>query len=198
MFKGGEDSWICTEQIVAVADGVGGWNNRGVDPGLFSRELCWHVLCKYQWETVFANKKQFEVDLTNLLVDGVKKTQSPGTSTFVMALLDKEDPYLRGLNFGDSGYMLMRRNGHGEFTKVFRSEERQYRFNAPWQCGTGKALPTNADVFLHRVEDKDVILLASDGVFDNATEKDILKCVNSNQIDLNPKPAAQCIADRSL
>jgi hypothetical protein len=41
-----------------------------------------------------------------------------------MALLDKEDPYLRGLNFGDSGYILMRRNGSGEFFKVFRSEER--------------------------------------------------------------------------
>lgn len=25
---------------MAVADGVGGWNDRGVDPALFSRELC--------------------------------------------------------------------------------------------------------------------------------------------------------------
>ena len=47
IYKGGEDAWISTDQIVAVADGVGGWNNKGVDPGLFSRELCWHVLCKY-------------------------------------------------------------------------------------------------------------------------------------------------------
>lgn len=70
--------------------------------------------------------------MTNLLVDSVKKTQSPGTSTFVAALLDKEDPYLKGMNFGDSGYMLMRKNEDGKFAKVFRSEEKQYRFNAPW------------------------------------------------------------------
>ena len=58
-YKGGEDAWICTEQIVAVADGVGGWNSKGVDPGLFSRELAWHVLTKYQMETVFGLKKTY-------------------------------------------------------------------------------------------------------------------------------------------
>lgn len=28
------------ESILVVADGVGGWNNLGVDPSLFSKELC--------------------------------------------------------------------------------------------------------------------------------------------------------------
>jgi len=27
-------------RLLAVADGVGGWNERGIDPALFSRELC--------------------------------------------------------------------------------------------------------------------------------------------------------------
>ena len=109
---------------MAVADGVGGWNNKGVDPGLFSRELSWHVFAKYHIDTVFNRKPRFKVDLTDLLCDGVKKTESPGTSTFVMALLDSEDPYLRALNFGDSGYMLIRRNSQGDPEKIFRSEER--------------------------------------------------------------------------
>jgi serine/threonine protein phosphatase PrpC len=26
--------------LLAVADGVGGWNEKGVDPSLFSKELC--------------------------------------------------------------------------------------------------------------------------------------------------------------
>jgi hypothetical protein len=81
-----------------------------VDPGLFSRELSWHVFAKYHTDTVFFNKRRFKIDLTNLLCDAVKKTQSPGTSTFVLALLDDEDPILRALNFGDSGYMLIRCN----------------------------------------------------------------------------------------
>ena len=117
---------------MAVADGVGGWNNKGVDPGLFSRELAWHVLSKYQIDTVFKGKPRYKVDLTELLCHGVIKTESPGTSTFVMALLDDKDPFVRGLNFGDSGYMIIRNDQAGNPSKVFKSEERQYRFNAPW------------------------------------------------------------------
>ena len=94
-----------------------------------------------------------------------------------MALIDPQDPFIRGLNFGDSGYMLIRMNDQGHFNKIFKSEEKQYRFNAPFQCGTGKPLPTNADVFLHQVKHNDVLILASDGVFDNATETDILNCI---------------------
>ena len=35
--KGGEDAWIATPDLLVVADGVGGWANKGVDPGLFSK-----------------------------------------------------------------------------------------------------------------------------------------------------------------
>ena len=41
--RGGEDAWIVDQNLLAVADGVGGWNKRGVDPGIFARELCAHV-----------------------------------------------------------------------------------------------------------------------------------------------------------
>lgn len=36
---GGEDSFLVCDDLVMVADGVGGWAGKGVDPGLFSREL---------------------------------------------------------------------------------------------------------------------------------------------------------------
>jgi protein phosphatase PTC7 len=36
---GGEDSFLVFEDLVMVADGVGGWAGKGIDPGLFSREL---------------------------------------------------------------------------------------------------------------------------------------------------------------
>lgn len=49
-YRGGEDAWICTDSLVAVADGVGGWNKKGVNPGIFARELCANVLARYsQW-----------------------------------------------------------------------------------------------------------------------------------------------------
>ena len=67
----------------------------------------------------------FEFDLWTVLVEGVQKTQARGTSTFVMALLDNEDPILRALNLGDSGYMLLRRQESDKpYEAIFRSEEK--------------------------------------------------------------------------
>jgi hypothetical protein len=31
---------VASEKLIAVADGVGGWAAEGVDPGLFSKQLC--------------------------------------------------------------------------------------------------------------------------------------------------------------
>ena len=62
--RGGEDAWICTDSLVAVADGVGGWNRRGVDPGIFARELCSHVLRRYN---EFQDRR-YELNLWELLV----------------------------------------------------------------------------------------------------------------------------------
>ena len=35
--KGGEDAYVANEKLMVVADGVGGWGEVGVDPGLFSK-----------------------------------------------------------------------------------------------------------------------------------------------------------------
>ena len=36
-YKGGEDAWIAQEDLLVVADGVGGWEAHGIDSGLFSK-----------------------------------------------------------------------------------------------------------------------------------------------------------------
>lgn len=35
--KGGEDAYVSNERLLVVADGVGGWAEVGIDPGLFSK-----------------------------------------------------------------------------------------------------------------------------------------------------------------
>ncbi len=35
--RGGEDAWIISDDMVAVADGVGGWWKKGIDSGIFAR-----------------------------------------------------------------------------------------------------------------------------------------------------------------
>ena len=41
--KGGEDAMAVTNNMIAVADGVGGWAESGVDPAIFSRRLCANI-----------------------------------------------------------------------------------------------------------------------------------------------------------
>jgi len=38
--RGGEDAYFNSTLMLAIADGVGGWNNQGVDPSKYSRFLC--------------------------------------------------------------------------------------------------------------------------------------------------------------
>ena len=38
--RGGEDAFYSSSQLLIIADGVGGWNNQGIDPSKYSRFLC--------------------------------------------------------------------------------------------------------------------------------------------------------------
>ena len=90
-----------------MADGVGGWNKKGVYPALFSNELCGHFKRIYD-EKRDRNEASSQINLKELLVESVQQTKSIGTSTFVAAKIEENEPFLHGLNLGDSGYMLIR------------------------------------------------------------------------------------------
>ena len=46
-WMGGEDAYLCSDEMVVVADGVGGWAKKGVDVSLFSREFVFLVKHEY-------------------------------------------------------------------------------------------------------------------------------------------------------
>ena len=54
-------------RLLAVADGVGGWNNHGVDPSKYSRELCRHV--ESLWNKHFFN---YLTNPKKLIIDAAK------------------------------------------------------------------------------------------------------------------------------
>ena len=39
-YKGGEDAIFVSDNVLVVADGVGGWADHGIDPGKYSKKLC--------------------------------------------------------------------------------------------------------------------------------------------------------------
>lgn len=49
-WKGGEDAFKISGDacLVCIADGVGGWAKKGIDPAIFSRNLCDQVLDIYE------------------------------------------------------------------------------------------------------------------------------------------------------
>lgn len=79
-----------SDQLLAVADGVGGWNDVGVDPALFSRELCKHAWDEFVHDKNFGKHGLFDLNLKSILIRAVQKTKSKGSSTFVMAALDPD------------------------------------------------------------------------------------------------------------
>ena len=79
------------------------------------------------------------------LVEAVSENREMGSSTCVLASLNKYEPRVNTANLGDSGYILLRKNGM-DLLSIFRSTEQTHGFNFPYQCGTGGDDPMKADV----------------------------------------------------
>ena len=84
-----------------IADGVGGWEQHGIDSGLYSKQL------------VKDAKKRFDTnpnsDLKSILMESVKANPNVGSSTAVLAKFDPiRDDVIKTTNLGDSGYMILR------------------------------------------------------------------------------------------
>ena len=92
--------------MLAVADGVGGWAESGVDPAIFSKKLCKNIddLIKQKELHYIENPKE-------LMMDAVYANKETGSSTCVIVTLDKQRPLLTTCNLGDSGYLLLRKSG---------------------------------------------------------------------------------------
>mmetsp|Transcript_7050 Transcript_7050/g.11868 ORF Transcript_7050/g.11868 Transcript_7050/m.11868 type:complete len:121 (+) Transcript_7050:262-624(+) len=109
--KGGEDAACVQPQMLAVADGVGGWAESGVDPAIFSKKLCSLI------DTNFALPDRQDFYLASpkqLLVDSVNENRETGSSTCVIVTLDPEAPVIQTVNMGDSGYVIIKLNEERE------------------------------------------------------------------------------------
>jgi len=149
---------------------VGGWRQYGVDPGQFSRQLM------YNCERLARAGRPAARLPNSLLAQGFREMQEAkrrviGSSTACVMVLSHADRVLRTANIGDSGFLVVRA---GEV--VHRSREQQHSFNTPFQLSLPPTemasdvltdQPEAADAYEFPVEDGDVILLATDGVFDN-------------------------------
>lgn len=194
--KGGEDSHSLNSEILSVADGVGGWNEVGVDPSLYSRALCENIMSEFVKNPSLPVKKIF--------VSACKKVKHKGSSTCTIVKIDSKNPQtkIEALNLGDSGYLILRpkiANNSLDFEIIFKSEEQTHGFNFPYQVGTGGDDPEKADVIVHEVKPYDILILASDGLWDNLSDTQVAsfckKFYEKLQKNDDNKPPTLAISD---
>ncbi|CAK7228421.1 Protein phosphatase 2C 7 [Sporothrix bragantina] len=193
---------------LAVADGVGGWMESGVDPADFSHGLCEYMASAAYEHGKGAGKRQAASSsssssskeqetpalsarrLMEIGYQAVRHDRSiqAGGSTAIVGLLSP-DGGLEVANLGDSGYIQLRLNAVHTC-----SEPQTHAFNTPYQLSMippnilarmaafgGAQLsdePRDAEVTRLDLRHGDVLVFASDGVWDNLFNQDILQLVS--------------------
>ena len=111
-FKNGEDATAvaANQKMILALDGVGGWISKGICSGLMTKWLS--VSLKKLYDNGNENLKE-------ILRDSVKECPHKGSTTVVMAKLERDS--INTLNLGDSGYAVIRKID-GEMKMIHRSE----------------------------------------------------------------------------
>lgn len=159
--------------VMAVADGVGGWVEQGIEPAKYANALLYYL-------TRGINSAANVPSPRELLDYAFDHTQADagveaGSSTACIVRLDAAKGALASANLGDSGYLLLRPDEGGRLQSVFVSPAQQYGFNCPYQLS--KTLPEFPDSITnyprdaalqeHALKPGDMVFVATDGFFDN-------------------------------
>ncbi|RGB34515.1 phosphatase 2C-like domain-containing protein [Rhizophagus diaphanus] len=186
----GEDSFFLRYDSLGVADGVGGWRNVSslrntvANSALYARKLMHYSYAELEKYDNMEDDKYHDVNPVDILQASYKKTINElelerviGSSTALIAIL--RDDELRIANVGDCGIGVIRYN---EF--IFRNEEQQHSFNYPYQLGTGSIItPKDSQQFTVKIQLGDIIIMGSDGIFDNLFENDIIDEIKDKELD---------------
>lgn len=185
--QGDDAHFVCVErQTIGVADGVGGWANSGVDAGEYARQLMMNAS-----EAIHDPSIPNSDDPRNILVEAYSRTNVRGSSTALILALKNND--LHAANIGDSGFLLIR-----EGEETYKSPIQQHHFNCPYQLGRANDRPKSAEVFKMEMKPGDLIIVGTDGLFDNLYPRnieDIAKLVILSGGD--PEQAAWAIAEHA-
>ncbi|KAI5369483.1 putative PPM-type phosphatase domain, protein phosphatase 2C [Septoria linicola] len=196
--ESGEDAFFATtiggsphHVAFGLADGVGGWQDQGVDPSEYSQALCGLMAGSANiYEGLAEGKLCKAQDLLQQAYDAVMANPriAAGGCTASLGVADK-DGNIDTANLGDSGYLIF---GPGKV--AHRSIVQTHAFNTPYQMSKVPAkmqaqyaifggatyfseTPAQADVFNHKLKHGDVVLFATDGVWDNLSAQDTLRIV---------------------
>ncbi|MCJ1472624.1 hypothetical protein MMC13_001273 [Lambiella insularis] len=180
-----------------VADGVGGWSDSGIDSADFSHGLCERMAdvaigTSTHQERILRPRDLLQKAYAALVNE--KKIRGGGSTACVA--VGSSDGILQVANLGDSGFVQLRPN-----KLYYASKPQTHAFNTPYQMSLlhpsllarAKAFghkplsdePRDASVTDHTVNHGDVLIFATDGVWDNISSAEVLKLVSRYMTGFN-------------
>ena len=137
-------------------------------------------------------------DPKSVIIDASSKNKEIGSSTVVIVTLDPESGILRSAMIGDSGYLLIRPPNNHQL--LYRTEEQQHSFNFPYQIGSHGDNPSSAITKDIQVKENDLVILGTDGVFDNLFNENIIDICSRGPSKgiLNEEKIASSIAEEAF
>ncbi|PVH22814.1 hypothetical protein CXQ85_002536 [Candidozyma haemuli] len=182
--KAGDDAMLVSPTVMAIADGVSGWESKGeqCSSGIWSRsmvETLSRLMTEYKLNTTphHLNKR----DIDQILDDSYLHTSHlmdlqdlRGSSTLVLCMLSGE--FLKMISIGDSKILIVRK---GEIIKT--NEEQLVSELCPQQIGTQtlNVMPSEvAWVDSIKLQPDDIIVMCSDGITDNLHEWEIAHMID--------------------
>jgi protein phosphatase PTC7 len=190
--RGGEDGFYIAAdgKSLGVADGVGGWADQGVNPAFFT--WCFMKRCLAHASADAAQRmplgEVMQKAWSETVAAGYKGSCTTAVASFESDGSSSDEAPLDVMLVGDCGAIVVR----GE-TVVLRTKERQYKFNFPHQIGhDGRSAPKDlAGSESVKVRADDVVILGSDGVFDNVFDAELVGLVKAS----NKAAAGKAIID---
>uniref|UniRef100_N1R3Y6 Protein phosphatase n=1 Tax=Aegilops tauschii TaxID=37682 RepID=N1R3Y6_AEGTA len=160
--------------------------SRRINAGLYARELM--DGCK---KVIAESEGGSELSPEQVLSKAAAEARSPGSSTVLVAHFDGQ--LLHVSNIGDSGFLVIR---NGEVHA--KSKPMVYGFNFPHQIEKGVDPLTLVENYTIDIEEGDVIIAATDGLFDNVYEQEAAAMISKSlQADLKPAEMAEHLAARA-
>ncbi|XP_056852019.1 LOW QUALITY PROTEIN: probable protein phosphatase 2C 62 [Raphanus sativus] len=184
---GREDAYFISENNnwLGVADGVSQWSFEEINEGMHAQELMSNC------EKIISDETAEICDPVQVLHRSVNETKSSGSSTALVAHLSNNELHIA--NIGDSGFILIRNR-----TILQKSAPMFHHFCFPLHVTRGDDVLKLAEVYNVNVEEGDVILTATDGLFDNLYEKEIVSIVcRLLEQGLEPQRIAELIAAKA-
>ncbi|KAK6791318.1 hypothetical protein RDI58_010399 [Solanum bulbocastanum] len=168
--------FICIEEeIIGVADGVGGWAKKDIDSGEYSRQLVRNAeLSIHKLKDQRNNIQQIEV-----LNEAYFNMKCQGSST--ICILTLMCHIVHAVNLGDSGFVAIR-----DGVIVYKLEIQQKRFDYPFQLGNGVKFDDSSVTQGIKVTVRtwDVIVMSTDGLLDNIHEIELEILVRDGLVNL--------------